>query len=537
MSNLVAEQQVKKPRATGKSVKTTKADTSTLPTETVNTLDSLVSTKTPTKKADATTKTDPTTKTTKTTKVPKSSKAVKSADETSTPGVVGESSTSSTSTTSTDTTVVETTKSNKRKATATKDKKVVANVDLSKTTVKSVPRTVNQKPVLSEHMGMNISPTKVKHFISNNVVNKDVQKALAELRSARPSTLVSVVDGKEVTTTTVGKTLSELSAETQELVKTANDEYDTYYKDVYAKLKVANMSDPDKVNYARLRDAAKLEFGKANETVSLTLHSPEFDVHAFNLTFDSAFYKSFYVDKEAAMKTETKDELQLAIGKVSKLKNRFSNNSKVILASVCEYVIKQLTKNGFNLCLEENKKSLRVSHVVKVSKTDTAHVKNVMKLVNNLDTFTHAETLQDESSQLGDKEFTLNNLSDVSRFQFIYYVSETCREVRKELAQADTTTTDPVVNSVTISKHYKHFMSTLVCELLLKLGTMLYTEIQSRNIKTVNDLVVKTVLLQYLTACGVDETHLLEFVTQNTNKYYKYVSEKQEKKNNTETVV
>ena len=69
-----------------------------------------------------------------------------------------------------------------------------------------------------------------------------------------------------------------------------------------------------------------------------------------------------------------------------------------------------------------------------------------------------------------------------------------------------------VYNYTSVSKIFKNFCSTLVCEFLIRIGKMLKKEIETRGIKTVNDTVIQTVISHYHIVSGVPETDTFNFM-------------------------
>jgi hypothetical protein len=80
-----------------------------------------------------------------------------------------------------------------------------------------------------------------------------------------------------------------------------------------------------------------------------------------------------------------------------------------------------------------------------------------------------------------------------------------------------------------ISKHFKLFCSSLVVDLLLKLGNLLRIEILSRDIKTVNCNVVCSVLDIYFIVTDSNPDSMREYVQSKFNDYNRFISEKKEK--------
>jgi hypothetical protein len=174
---------------------------------------------------------------------------------------------------------------------------------------------------------------------------------------------------------------------------------------------------------------------------------------------------------------------------------------------------KQATKHFKDLDLEEKSKSKKL--VVNVPTLEDGGVPPVV------------EEPVEKSKNID--LFNIENLSLDKQYQFRYYIGESCREVRMDLA-TDKTTEDNIYNFTSVSKLFKNFCSTLVCEFLIRIGKMLETEIKTRGIKTVNDTVIKTVISQYHIVCGVSEDKTNEFITNATKKYYEYVDQRQKKR-------
>lgn len=425
-------------------------------------------------------------------------------------------------------------------------------------TSKVTVRKVNSRPVLAKTTGINISPAKVKNVVSNYVLNKEAYAALTELKNARPHTVTRVVEGKEVSEEVKGTPVAQLSQRTRDYIEVAAKEYDSLQREDYSKLKVSNMPEATRKAYNTARVQAKDEFDGKCEESYLDSDLSAFDVEAFNLKYDSTFYDD-YVRTKAQYESEDKsDEWKKAVDKVTKLKNRFSTNSRVFLSALVEYVVKQLALNGTVCCVSDKKKIIQLSHALDTSKEGFNDRFPLYPLIVNLDTFRKAQEYlntpqkvsesdepDDETTAKPDKAkekdvdvFTLDGVDKETQYQFRYYVAETCRETRMDLAasksDADGSATD-VYNFTSVSKLFKNFCSTLVCELLMRVGRMLEKEIATRGIKTVNDTIIGTVISHYHTVCGVDETNTVKFIRDATTKYYSYVSDRQTKRKASKT--
>lgn len=445
--------------------------------------------------------------------------------------------------------------------------KKAKTVKVAKPVVKS-NRKFNSNPVLAKTTGINISPAKVKNIVSNHVLNKDAHHALTELKNARARTIVKVVDGVEVKEEFAGTPISQLSDATQTYIKFAYDEYESSQRDEYAKAKVSGMSVVDKKRYQEARSKAKSEFDSKSGEQFLSDGS-EFNLTEFNRKYDVNFYAEYDRLKEVADKADKADLWKKAMDKVTKLKNRFSTNSRVFLSAFVEYLIKQLALNGTVCCIAEKKKIIQLSHILNTTHEGFEERFPLYPLIVNLDTFKQAQkylsdssafeppedTKDAESDSAGAEEasdskdgepeekskkkkkhekntdiFTLDGISLDKQYQFRYYISESCRETRMDLAK---TARDEdgelmeVYNYTSVSKLFKNFCSTLVCEFLVRIGKMLEKEIETRGIKTVNDTIIGAVISHYHIVCGVDEAKTLDFIRTVTTKYYSYVADRQ----------
>ena len=447
-------------------------------------------------------------------------------------------------------------------ATAVEGEKVALKE--TKPAVVQTARKFNNKPVLAKTTGINISPAKVKNIVSNHVLNKEAAQVLAEIKGARPQTITKTVNGAEVKEVVAGTPVNKLSMETRQYLDFATMEYDKSRRDEYAKLKISKMTADEKQKYSEARSKAKRAF---EETHGQFLREPlsEFDLDAFNRSYDAKFYDAYAIKKKADEAACTDDEWKRAVDRVTKLKNRFSTNSRVFLSAFVEYLVKQLTLNGTIQCVAENKKIIQLSHILDTAHTDNNERFSLYPLIVNLDTFKQAKqhlhslnnqpaddeededpnaeekTVEENVAAKAEKKkaakctdlFALDGLSLEKQYQFRYYIAEACRETRMDLAKSEKDAWgNPmnIYNYTSVSKVFKNFCSTLVCEFLIRIGTMLKKEIETRGIKTVNDTIVGTVISHYHTVCGVPEGPTLQFIREVTTKYYGYVSDRQERR-------
>ena len=186
--------------------------------------------------------------------------------------------------------------------------------------------------------------------------------------------------------------------------------------------------------------------------------------------------------------------------------------------------------------MRNKKKIIQLSHILDTSRDGFEERFPLYPLIVNLDTFKQAKkylansdeyvkALSGDSSESTEKVTDLFKLEGVSlekQYQFRYYIAESCRETRMDLVSKETDDngeSTEIYNSTSVSKIFKNFCSTLVCEFLMRIGTMLKKEIETRGIKTVNDTIISAVISHYHTVCGVDEKQTLEFIRTATAKY------------------
>jgi hypothetical protein len=448
-------------------------------------------------------------------------------------------------------------------------KKVIKVKSVVKPTVKKTVvvasksvRKVNNKPVLADTTGINVSPAKVKNIISNHVLNKKAYDTICAIKEAMPQpakpAVLEVKDNKGNVTqkakkacvATAGTPVNKLPVEIVAYVTYAKSEYECNQKKETARTFIHGMTSDVRAKYTNAKHDAKVLY-EQTDVEFLKTDEFKFNCEKFNLSFNKTFYaahKNLSTDKSDS-------EWKRAIGYVTKLKNRFSTNSRVFLAAFSEYVIKQLVTNGTVSCIANGKRIIQLSHALDITTNGFEKRFPLYSLITNLDTFKQAHKYINKSSENvvekktdDSKEttktskdtdiFHLEGISLERRYQFRYYISETCREVRMKLAKEETDDAGKpmdVYNLTSVSKLFKNFCSTLICELLMRIGTMLKCEIKTRGIKTVNDTIISTVLSHYHIVCGVDETDTTAFIKNVTKKYYTFTKARQVSRKKTKT--
>ena len=414
------------------------------------------------------------------------------------------------------------------------------------------------KPIITKITGINISPAKVKTIISNYVLNKDVYDAVQELKKSSPYSETTLVNEKPVIVEHASVPVSKMSKKTQDFISVANKEYESSYKMEFAKTKIASLPDDVRTAYNNAKSVARDEHDKNIAEVYL-VDTSVFNVEQFNSQYIPDFYKDFELPKSDS------NEWKNSIDKINKLKNRFSTNSRVFISAFVENIIKQLVSTSLVSCVSDNKKIIQLSHILDTSKEGFADRFPLYALIENLTTFKQAQSYvknpqsanvsevdevaepQDDSDPEASKRtkndksndiFSLDGVSLEVQYQFRYYVAEICKEIRMDLANTEVDSEGKLMDvykNTSVSKIFKNFCSTLICEFLMRIGKMLLIEVNARGIKTVNDSIINTVIAHYHTVCNVDKTNTITFIQEVTSKYYSYVSDRQQKRKDAKT--
>lgn len=382
-----------------------------------------------------------------------------------------------------------------------------SSVDLVKPSKKKVNksthkknRKVNNKPLTSDKIGINVSPAKVKNIISNYVLNNDIYKAINELKHLERN----------------GKPITDMSDETKLLVSSLNNELIKSKKKQYERSKYESFTVEEKNRY--LKEKHKFKAGLTKYDKCIFNENVSFNGNEFNLLFDPKYYDDFSCDL-----SYTSNYTQL-IKACAKSKYRFSNNSRLYLSSFIELLIRQIAYNSIYTCIKNDRKIIQVEHNL-TKNTDLCDSDySLFNLVKNL-RVSNDYVSDDDSSEV----IVLENLTSEKQQQFKYYISETCREIKQSLS-VKYPEKDSVYNHTSISKNFKNYGSSIVCEVLIIIGKMIRVEIESRSVKTVNDGVIKTVLEQLHLANNIDFKITSEFINSISKKYTEYIVTKKNEK-------
>ena len=408
------------------------------------------------------------------------------------------------------------------------EKVVKEKVVKEKPEKESKKRVIDFTEKVSTKTGLNISVSRIKKIITDIAINGREYDALKELKDAyeKPETKKIVKDNETETTKIIPavpcKNLSDLSEKTLELLEQAKQKNLLSKKMKFFKKKISQMTGKVKTDYSKkhkvARDAhdLKMKFLLDDEKVP-------FDEESFILSFDKNFYDTFNVESDGEL-----DELKQAVNLISKLKVRFSASPKILISSFIELLIKQLVSNGIYNCMKSDKKTTHLKHALDNTLDGFDERFPLFPCILNFKTYINAVK--------NDELLESNKLNTQGIYHFKYYIKEICKNVRIKMANDELNNEDQVqkYTNINISKDFKEFCSDLVIEFIMKLGQILKTEINTRHVKTVNSTIVKSMIYNIHSFCGVDPTSTFKFIDDKINIYNKYLyvknKEKEERK-------
>jgi hypothetical protein len=396
---------------------------------------------------------------------------------------------------------------------------------------KKSKRKINMNPTLAEKAGLNISVARVKNIVDTFILNKAEYDASREVRDAHhpPSKdaegkVVKDAEGKVVSLASVP--IASLSSETQALIQKAKRFHDRAQKEEWEKTALSKMSADAKEKYQAARRAAKDAFEDSMRCIP-EFERGAFDLETFNVSHNKNFYKGF-----VEVKSE-EDEWSVALSQLSKLRVRFSSNSKILLSAFIELILRQLATNGTLNCVKRKKKIIKLSHAL--DHTDDPQF-SLYSVITNTKTYKKYLATKPKESESEDEKDDAEDAAPEpdenaegpdSRPNFRFYVSEICRDARMRLASGDDAA-DNVYNLTNVSRDFKDFCNDLIFEVVGTLGRMILTEINTRGVKTLNDVIMKTVIEHLHSAYSIDFRPSLQFIEQATTKYITFVKNRRE---------
>lgn len=438
-------------------------------------------------------------------------------------------------------------------------------------------RVHNTKATSLEVQGIGVGTARVRNVLRYGSLNPRQYNVRNILRKAENKpTLVKSSDEKAAPVMTPqGKQtpISQLPEDVQQVVREAVAAYEYSLREAYERTVVEKYAENGtKARYENARKEAKAKFDQdhkndENQWVHYPSQEEQFDLYAFNLSFDPKFYDGFAEYKKThdhyqighmpneSSKDENKskfkgltknksvaskvvkepyNEWTRAMALLNKVMTRLSGRIHYIIACFLDRVVEQYAENGILNCFQDNRRTVNLNHALTMGPTfDTTCY--LHKFVETLDHYREAKkwlkNCADAKSQHKDdkKEGKTENVKAVlpdypkiyeDNYSFTGYVVDICRDVRKRLAAAET---DPkkkeLLISTNVSNDFKQFCSYILYEIIMRIGDNLKILVQSSGVKTVSDAMVYQTLEQIHTTCGMDyqktrlvmQEHLVKF--------------------------
>jgi hypothetical protein len=238
------------------------------------------------------------------------------------------------------------------------------------------------------------------------------------------------------------------------------------------------------------------------------------DMHKFNTSFDKHFYRGFdekndlppCKDKDGVVSDVYKRNLSA----LSKLKIRFSAESKIYLTSYVEHVLSEFLNDAIVNCFTLNNKIVKLHHAFN-DKTSL--------LMSSLSSY--KKWLVVEAAQKTDDE-TPQDHEDEAKYPFSLYVSKMFKHCKHTMDDSDKYV------SASLNQNLKKFCSDAIIELLKRVNLMIKEEMDTRSVKTVtNEIVVKVASHMYSTL-GKSFDKVRTFLNTNVPFYKKFVEARRE---------
>ena len=134
-------------------------------------------------------------------------------------------------------------------------------------------------------------------------------------------------------------------------------------------------------------------------------------------------------------------------------------SSKFFITAFVEVLMKEFILRGIRNCVDGGRKIIQIEHVLTSSHGDSS----LLKILTSLKSYSSALDFHTERQTSSDPAPWVDFLTAMeSEFsvkpQFKHYVAELCKNIKTELLASEQYSTE-VVNSISISKHFKLFSS------------------------------------------------------------------------------
>ena len=243
----------------------------------------------------------------------------------------------------------------------------------------------------------------------------------------------------------------------------------------------------------------------------------EFNTEEFNKSFDANFYQKFvpefgkdFKDKKSGLLVKKKstdlNDPVVIIDMISKLKTRFSINTKYILAAFMENVVCQLVNNAIFNCAAEKKKTIQVPFALQKSEgyAERMPLYRLFTILNATENFlskkvdeeaetkeeAEAEPEAEQEPEPADADADGEEDEDKPRIMnFKTHVADICRFIKNKKALEFPEEVE-FYQSINVGTGFKQYCSDIVVELLNTMAKMLASSVHERSIKTINEAFV-----------------------------------------------
>lgn len=417
----------------------------------------------------------------------------------------------------------------------------------SSKTAKSVKKRVhNNEPATMDVVGIGIGPARVRNVlitVSLDPENFAVRKAIL-LGENKPRKPKPTDDNPNPAMPAQGPQthVENLDDWVVAVVRRAEEQHENSLRDAYEHYHVGKdcMSDEERKKYNEARRLAQEQANNAGT---------EFNLQAFNLSYDKKFYDEYpaykekndsyvvgkmFIDKKTKKQREKFNEWTRAVALVNKLSTRLSGNTRNIIACFLDRVVEQYARNGIHNCLADGKRIVQLSHALQQSENFSGRVplhpfvSTLKNYHNALQWFREREAVKKtnraaKAAHTDEKsEPELNDLpnypschdytpseseeeDDHHGNDFIGYIGEICRSVKMHMAEeVESDEEKKQYLDTNVGRDFKTFCSYMVYETILRIGSSLKLSVERQGVKTISDAMVWYVLNQLHSVCGVD---------------------------------
>jgi hypothetical protein len=393
------------------------------------------------------------------------------------------------------------------------------------------------KPTQADVAGLNISVARFKNVMDSHIINVKEHTVALEVKSFYyTETSGRDVNSKQhIEKNYHNRPLSELSNFSKEYITYAKKYFNRLDKENYEQKYLDKLDSEKSKKYSALKKGSILAYEEKMQYTPEYKREP-FDVEQFNIDYDAKFYADY---KEP---TSDQDEWAESLSMLSKLRIRFSANSKIFLSAFTELLLQQLITNGTYNCIKSEKRIIKLGHALKIN--NKKHFPLADLVVNTQAYKDYQESQQknaDVVSQKGKKSLKPDegsekndSVSNLEKPNFNFYIMEICRSVRMKLAsgdikiEGDQTKDKNIYNTTNVGDDFKQFCNRIIFEIANTLGRMIMTEIKTRGVKTLSDTIAKTTVEQIHNAHNINFKNSLTFISHAVNKYSSFIQQRRD---------